>query len=324
MNHKWEKSKYSLNKDHSGRGIFTYDDIYGPRTRRVFEKREIAKPLKERMNIKELRPNEEATKTLRTAIEKAISSGEYQKFVTFHSQYMFPIHTMPGMPRINQRFLPWHRVYLAKFEEMLNNVMKKETGEDHNIALPYWDWEHDRELPEFLNDLTPKMDVDVYFWTDDGFPQGHQVYSLTVRRFLGTLPGFESLPTEQDVNRVRRESKFVRFSILLEGGPHGGVHNWVGGINPNPDPAADGLDDYGAMTILHIAPLDFCFWCHHANIDRIWAEWQKNLEQGGATSDIYPELNGDAGPTTNPLMDPWTDITVDQIRDTQMLGYTYK
>ncbi len=38
------------------------------------------------------------------------------------------------MPRINQRFLPWHRVYLAKFEEMLNNVMKKETGEDHNIA----------------------------------------------------------------------------------------------------------------------------------------------------------------------------------------------
>ncbi len=74
---------------------------------------------------------------------------------------MFPIHTMPGMPRINQRFLPWHRVYLAKFEEMLNNVMKKETSEDHNIALPYWDWEHDCELPEFLNDFTRKMDVDV-------------------------------------------------------------------------------------------------------------------------------------------------------------------
>ncbi len=41
-------------------------------------KREIAKPLTERMNIKELCPNEEATKTLRTAIEKAISSGEYE------------------------------------------------------------------------------------------------------------------------------------------------------------------------------------------------------------------------------------------------------
>ena len=36
-------------------------------------------------------------------------------------------------PRTNQRFLPWHRAYLAKFEEMLNNVMKRETGEDHNI-----------------------------------------------------------------------------------------------------------------------------------------------------------------------------------------------
>ena len=50
----------------------------------------------------------------------------------------------------------------------------------------------------------------------------------------------------------------------------------------------------------------------------------KEFKQGGATSDIYPELNGDAGPTTNPLMDRWTDITVDQIRDTQMLGYTFK
>ena len=154
------------------------------------------------------------------------------------------------------------------------------------------------------------MDIDVYWWTNDGFPQGHQVYSLTVRRFPGTIPGYESLPTEQDVNRVRRESKFVRFSGMLERGiqgfpgPHGVVHNWVGGINPNPDPTVDGLDDAGAMADLQISPLDFCFWCHHANLDRIWAEWQKNLEQGGATSDIYPELNGDAGPTTNPQMDP--------------------
>lgn len=39
---------------------------------------------------------------------------------------------------------------------MLNNVMKTETGENQNIALPYWDWEHDREL----NDLIPKMNVE--------------------------------------------------------------------------------------------------------------------------------------------------------------------
>ena len=321
MRYKKQGSENTSDKDLSERGVLTYEHVYGRRARR-FDEREALQPIKERMNIKELRPNEEATKTLKTAIEKAISSGEYQKFVTFHSQYMFPIHTMAGMPRPNQRFLPWHRAYIAKFEEMLNNVMKNETGEDHNIAIPYWDWEHDHELPEFLTDITPSMDVDVYFWSDDGFPMGHKVYSLTVKRFLDPDPGH--LPTEQDVNRARNETKFVRFSIRLEGKPHGAVHNWVGGVNPNPDPNLDGLDDLGAMASLNISPMDFCFWRHHANLDRIWAEWQKNLEQHGDISDIYPELNGDAGPTTNPQMDPWTDIMVDQIRDTQMLGYTYK
>jgi tyrosinase len=235
---------------------------------------------------------------------------------------MFDIHTMFDLTRPNLRFLPWHRVYLAKLEEMLNNVMERETGEDHNIAIPYWDWEHDHELPEFLNDLTPKMDVEVYLWSTSEFPLSHKMYPLTVKRFLGTPP--DQLPTEQQVNRVRKETKYAAFMIKLEAGPHGVVHDWVGGINPSPDPTLDHLDDLGAMASLNVSPLDFCFWCHHANIDRIWAEWQKNLEQDGHTSNIYPELDGNAGPTTNPRMDPWTDIMVDQTRETEMLGYTYK
>jgi tyrosinase-like protein len=65
----------------------------------------------------------------------------------------------------NQRFLPWHRVYLIKFEEMLNDVMKKEEpGRDYNIAFSYWDWEHDRAIPELFKDLKPSMDVEVYFY----------------------------------------------------------------------------------------------------------------------------------------------------------------
>jgi tyrosinase len=324
MIHKKEESEDTSDKDLSEKGVLTYANVYRTRAIAALEEKEAAKPPKERKNIKELRPNEDATKTLKTAIGKAISSGQYQKFVTIHSQYMFDLHSMFGSTRPNQRFLPWHRAYLVKFEEMLNNVMKMETGQDPNIAIPYWDWEHDQKLPEFLNDLTPKMDVEVYLWSRDGFPISHKVYSLTVRRFPGTIPGSNKLPTEQQVNRIRKESNYVRFMIKFELGPHGAVHNWVGGQNPAPDPTVDGLDDGGAMALINVSPLDFCFWCHHANIDRIWAEWQKNLEQAGNTSNIYPELNGNAGPTTNPRMDPWTDIMVDQTRNTEMMGYTYK
>ena len=62
--------------------------------------------------------------------------------------------------QLNERFLPWHRIDPLKFEEILNNVMKKETGKDYNIAIPYWDQDY-RDLPEFLKDLTPTMNVEI-------------------------------------------------------------------------------------------------------------------------------------------------------------------
>jgi len=234
---------------------------------------------------------------------------------------MFDIHSL--LVRINQRVLPWHRVCLLKFEEMLNNVMKRETGKDHNIALPYWDWEHDHKLPDFLNDLTPKMTVEVYSWTRDGNPATppSQMVPLTVKRFPGV--NARPLPTEIQVNDIRNEKSFKNFTILLENGPHGTVHNWVGGKNPHPDPT-NPYDDSGEMAILEVAPLDFCFWCHHANLDRIWAEWQKNLEEEGNTSSIYPKLDLDGLHATNARMDPWNDITEPQTRKVESLGYMYR
>lgn len=305
----------------------------------ALEGRELEKPLRERKNIKELNSSKEETKILKTAVGKAISLGEYQKLVTLHSQYMMDIHSLSV--RINQRFLPWHRVYLVKFEEMLNNVMKSETGKDYNIAIPYWDWEHDHELPEFLNDLNPTMDVDVYFW--NGPTQvGHAVVPLTVKRFLGkgNVKSIQNI-TEQSVNQIRNEKRYTAFTVMLEygrfttipGGPHGAVHDWVGGENPNPLPNPPqvppgtipfDLDGAGAMGNLEFSPLDFCFWCHHANIDRIWATWQKKLEEQGDILNIYPDLDPNGSHETSSRMDPWTDIMEPQTRKTEMMGYTYK
>ena len=52
---------------------------------------------------------------------------------------------------------------------------------------------------------------------------------------------------------------------------------------------------------------------HHANIDRLWAVWQK------AHPGINPDLAG-AGLST--VMDPWS-TTEPQTRDIEAMGYQY-
>ena len=65
---------------------------------------------------------------LRDAIEKLYNDGFYDKLVSVHDN-QYRIHN-------NLRFLPWHRVYLFKFERALRTI-------DSSLSIPYWDWETD-------------------------------------------------------------------------------------------------------------------------------------------------------------------------------------
>ena len=51
---------------------------------------------------------------------------------------------------------------------------------------------------------------------------------------------------------------FTAFQAAIEGAVHAGVHSAVGGDM-----------ETGS------SPSDPLFWLHHANIDRLWAKWQK-------------------------------------------------
>ena len=65
------------------------------------------------------------------------------------------------------------------------------------------------------------------------------------------------MPEQADVNRALRRDRFGPFQLRLEG-EHGSVHIAVGG------PMAT-----------ERSPADPLFWLHHANVDRLWARWQK-------------------------------------------------
>jgi len=100
------------------------------------------------------------------------------------------------------------------------------------------------------------------------------------------------------VPAVEADTTFPAFTAGLEV-IHDGVHIWVG----------------GTMAWIATAPADPIFWMHHANIDRLWWQWQQ------AHPGQNPNLTGMMG-ATSPVMDPFP-YTEPGTRDITALGYAY-
>ena len=97
----------------------------------------------------------------------------------------------------------------------------------------------------------------------------------TVTRNIGA---FATLPNAAAVAAAMANGTFNTFAPALEG-VHNSGHVWVG----------------GSMGSIPTAPTDPVFWMHHAEIDRIWAEWQ------AANPGQNPPLAG-AAATMDPLI----------------------
>jgi tyrosinase len=203
------------------------------------------------------------------------------------------MHAMGGDPATDpgqQRFLPWHRVYLFVFEQLLQTVHPE-------ITIPYWDWTNPDEqaVPDWLVGVRPTVNIPR--------PGPGRV---TVTRFPGTQ-GFDlaavisgnvdpALPALADVDQT---ADFTTFASGLES-IHDLVHVWVGGQR-------------GTMSFLDRAPADPLFWMHHANIDRLWWQWHNSAQGQGQ----IPNLQG-----ADAIMDPWA-FTETDTRDIAAFHYTY-
>ena len=202
--------------------------------------------------------------------ETGIPAPRYQDFVEIHrlamdtmAGMMWGAHTMPGHDGRN--FLSWHREYLAKLEAALMIV-------NPLVTIPYWDWVNDRAIPAPLNNAADLAEWGV---TRGTFSSG-------------------SLPTAPVINGVIANTAFTGFMGALEG-PHGWVHNAVGGT-------------MGTST----SPKDPIFWLHHGFIDKLWADWEA----------AHPGANP---PNTSETLVPTPIMTrtVNQVLSTQALGYVY-
>jgi tyrosinase len=197
------------------------------------------------------------------AFSQANALGALGPMVDIHAN---STHQMHGNPR----FLPWHRIYLVKFERLLMSI-------DPTVCIPYWRSSDEQAFPSWLLGFTPTV-------TLLGGPH-------TVARNLGSMGG---LPGAASVAAAMANGTYGGFASALEG-IHNSGHVWVG----------------GSMGLVPTAPADPAFWMHHAEIDRIWAEWQ-TLNPGQD-----PPLSGSPA-----VMDPWSETEADT-RDTSSLGYVY-
>ena len=117
--------------------------------------------------------------------------------VDIHSNAIHQMHSNP-------RFLPWHRIYLVRMEELLMSV-------DPTVCIPYWKSSDEQAFPSWLLGFTPTVNL-------MGGPH-------TVTRNIGL---FATLPDASDVAAAMANATFNSFASALEG-IHNSGHVWVGG-----------------------------------------------------------------------------------------------
>jgi tyrosinase len=182
-------------------------------------------------------------------------------------------------------FLPWHRIYLHYFEQVVRQTIADLGGPD-DWALPYWDYsDPDRENvrrlpPAFREPQMPSGDpnplrVSQRRTTPFDINQGGELPPFVVdtgdamaMKFFSRLridvdprPEEISLATGFGGPRTGWNHAEGRPGVL-EVAPHGFVHGGVGGTEP-----------LGLMSLFETAARDPIFWLHHANIDRLWEAW---------------------------------------------------
>jgi tyrosinase len=132
---------------------------------------------------------------------------------------------------------------------------------------------------------------------------------------------FEAFPRAEDVDRILQLDNFFSFGS----GPadnhffgavenlHNLIHNFSGGLNPNYGNSTEPMNinnpQAGDMVNAGRTAFDPLFWAHHANVDRLWAEWQK----------LHTKIGPD---DPDDILPPWS-MTVEQTYSTAGLGYQY-
>ncbi|KAI0143840.1 amino acid transporter [Xylariaceae sp. FL1272] len=193
-------------------------------------------------------------------------------------------------------FLPFHRYYLTVHERLI----KDECG--YTGRMPYWDELHDigkmtaSELweDEYFggNGAGPDSCVEsgpfnnlTLRWVQDGSVEEH----CLSRQFDGSYLEFTN---QTEIDACNAIQSYTDAWLCWFGGPHGSSGPHASGH------AAVG----GSMADATLSPGDPVFYLHHAWLDKLWWEWQKQdlsnrlTDMGGPNLPIAGSVLGGQGP----------------------------
>ncbi|KAL6570573.1 hypothetical protein OROGR_000123 [Orobanche gracilis] len=172
-------------------------------------------------------------------------------------------------------FFPFHRWYIYFYERILGKLI-----DDPSFALPFWNWDNPigMSVPPMFNDTESalydsKRDPDVVKpsavidlgqlgSTDNGQVSNNLSIMYTeMIRGINDVYDFMGKP-------YREGNDSNPGAGSCERGSHASVHWAVG------DPRELAKEDLGNF---YSAGRDPIFYCHHANVDRMWTLWQYYL-----------------------------------------------
>jgi tyrosinase len=221
----------------------------------------------------------------------ALPASDPNSFATLASFHGGPpitycAHGAPG-------FFTWHRAYLMAFENALRTV-------GCHVTLPYWNWSSGPTtgVPAACRDAT--------YVNRNGATVANPLYSgprpaggQTTRRATIDTTAFDDLATSAQAAMTAAD--FNSFQNQVNG-VHGSVHVRTGG-------------DMGSVPTAAYDPI---FFLHHANIDRLWADWQ--AAHPGALPAV--EAGFELQPFPRPYSNQWQ--TGADVESTVALGYRYR
>jgi tyrosinase len=150
------------------------------------------------------------------------------------------------------RFLPWHRLHLKRFEDALRSVPGCA-----DVTLPYWDVT--TQIPAVLYQdpfASYKLQANI----------GHGYDPLTTSRYSPTeiMDNMTQFGVPGRITSALNQSVWEKFNQTFWGA-HDNGHVSCGTTMENQD----------------ISAFDPVFWFFHCNLDRIWLDWQISV---GATT----------------------------------------
>jgi tyrosinase len=174
-----------------------------------------------------------------------------------HGNGIIPPGAAGFPPQVEDYFLPWHRLFVMYFEQIIRAVSGKT-----EFALPYWNYSTQDQTvrgvipPQFTLQNDPVFAPLYVQNRNDGVNQGVSIEQVALGMGIPNALSLDAL-LQQDYSFTSQA--VLGFNQTLDSGLHGIVHVSVG--------------DTTNMGDVPTAAGDPIFWMHHCNIDRLWASW---------------------------------------------------